>query len=116
MNIYLDDKRTPVSDAWTVIRTPDDFKAYIRKYGLPDAISFDHDLGAEETGKDCAYWLCEWCIENDKPLDVVTLYTHSANPPGRKRIRSTLQMLLRLKEDTTQDVPFHKPEFEVEEQ
>ncbi|WP_350324738.1 cyclic-phosphate processing receiver domain-containing protein [Empedobacter falsenii] len=36
----------------------DDFVNYINRNGLPDFISFDHDLGLRKTGYDCAkFWL-----------------------------------------------------------
>jgi hypothetical protein len=58
-NLYLDDSRDPIDSAfytgnilystltWTVVRNYDEFVKIITERGVPDAISFDHDLGQE---------------------------------------------------------------------
>ena len=62
-----------------------EFVDYIMINGLPDAICFDHDLGSyTETGYDCAKWLVNYCLDNDKPLPKYGL--QSANPVGRENI------------------------------
>jgi hypothetical protein len=53
--------------------------------GLPDEISFDHDLGENtKTGYDCAKWICEYCWTNGLPIP--NWNVHSANPVGRDNI------------------------------
>ena len=96
MNIYL-------NEDWVVVRSYDDFINYIIKNGIPEIISFDHDLGDEhygnqqigdtidyslydeKTGYDCAKWLIDYIITNDlnSPIDI---YVHSMNPVGRENI------------------------------
>ena len=49
---YLDDTRTPTETIpgykpWDVVRNYNEFTEYILKNGIPDLISFDHDLGEE---------------------------------------------------------------------
>lgn len=73
---------------WTIVRSYIDFKALITKRGLPTYISFDHDLGTEETGYDCAKWLVEYCL--DKDLAVPEFNVHSANGPGGDNIKGLL--------------------------
>ena len=46
--LYLDDVRNPKSDGWVIVRTYDDFKSWITENGLPDEISFDHDLSDDD--------------------------------------------------------------------
>ncbi len=110
--IYLDDKRTPISEGldqiWTVVRNYDEFVAKVKEVGLEniEVISLDHDLGdsammefyrnvspnytldysniTEKTGYDCAKWLVELSIETNIPIPQV--YTHSANPIGSANI------------------------------
>ena len=64
--LYLDDVRNPKTEGWEIVRNYDDFVNYINENGLPDEISFDHDLGEDvsKTGYDCAKWLCEYCWGN----------------------------------------------------
>ena len=75
---------------WTIVRTFDEFKQHIIKHGLPDVISFDHDLcktdKTESTGLDCAKWLVDYCLTNN--LVVPKIYIHSMNVVGAKNIKS----------------------------
>jgi hypothetical protein len=130
--LFLDDIRMPVDcknfvmrlgeatihfidDAgWDIVRTYDEFVSYIEKNGLPDLISFDHDLAdehiqyyfnegghrnppkyetepefKEKTGMSCAKWLVEYCIDNKKTLP--EFLVHSANPYGRANIKGLLE-------------------------
>ena len=51
--LYLDDLRvTP--EGFDRVYNYTDFVEYITQNGLPNFISFDHDLGEDESGYDCA--------------------------------------------------------------
>jgi len=119
-NLFLDDIRVPrnvysyihnpiyAMDEWIIVRNYDDFVKYIEKNGMPEKISFDHDLSAEhydpdlygsetydevydqfeeKTGYDCAKWLINYCIENklDLPNEILI---HSMNITGGLNIKS----------------------------
>ena len=115
--LYLDDQRTPTTtipgyEPWNVVRNYDEFVDWITKNGIPDLISFDHDLAdehitdyfnqvaldgcqiplydqyKEKTGLDCAKFLVEWCQE--KNLKLCTCSVHSHNPVGASNIQSIL--------------------------
>lgn len=93
--LYLDDIRNPKTDGWIVIRSYDEFVNWILENGIPDEISFDHDLSdtsitnnREMTGYDCAKWLGQYCWENGLPIPDWNV--HSANPVGRKNIEGYL--------------------------
>ena len=92
---------------WHVVKDYKEFVKWISFYGVPDLISFDHDLadihyevdyndwelssdqlGVEETGLDCAKWLVDYCFDNGHKLPEYIV--HSANPAGRKNIQSYL--------------------------
>ena len=67
---------------WVIVRSYDTFVKYIEKNGVPELISFDHDLAdehynslrepndvdyneyTEKTGYECVKWLCGYCIDN----------------------------------------------------
>ena len=66
-----------------------DFVNYVMENGLPDDISFDHDLGAGKSGHECAKFLCEYC--NDNNLQIPKYYVHSANPVGKENIIGLLE-------------------------
>ena len=113
--LYLDDQRTPTetlpnAHPWEVVRNYDQFTEWITKNGIPDLISFDHDLAdehitdyvtqvglqgfqtpkydtyKEKTGLDCAKWLSNYCEKNLKTLKSVSVHSH--NPVGASYIQS----------------------------
>ena len=118
--LYLDDCRTPLEPLpgykmWNVVRNYDQFVDYIITNGIPDFISFDHDLAdehmmdyfeqvektgwqgpsydsyKEKTGLCCAKWLVQhWIAEfNQKGYDTTPFpvcSVHSANPVGSDNI------------------------------
>ena len=92
------------------------FVKWIERFGLPDAISFDHDLAEEhytpeyfwdnyeeskkfqewkkqsykeKTGLECVAWLVEYCKTNQVKLP--KCYIHSANPIGADNIRDCIK-------------------------
>lgn len=111
--LFLDDIRYPVEayhytkqdiflrKDWHIVRNSEQFVNRIVEKGLPEMISFDHDLADihylkpnsdgynEKTGYDCAKWLIEYCMDNF--LDLPKFYCHSMNPIGKKNILSLLE-------------------------
>lgn len=94
MPIYLEPN-------WVVATTYNDFIKHIEKSGLPDFISFDHDLGElsifangnEASGYDCAKWLIDYCFDNQFKLP--DFYCHSMNPVGKANINSILNSFIK---------------------
>ena len=81
---------------WQIVRSYDEFVTWIETNGLPDFISFDHDLGLpedsnseEQNGMSCAKWLVNYCIDND--LKLPTFVIHSQNPVGKGNIEGFLE-------------------------
>lgn len=121
MKIFLDDARQ-VSDIiktpgkgpfnvggglWVITKSYDEFVGLISEHGLPEAISFDHDLShehyADQGGKDgtidyskfkvktgfhCAQWLVEYCKWKRAKLPLWQV--HSWNVVGAKNIKKLL--------------------------
>lgn len=122
-NLFLDDFRHPYDCVaymrdpmkyakwnWVVVKNHEEFVKKIEEDGLPEFISFDHDLadehydntmyqGVEEyskkyehfkekTGLDCAKWLTEHCMDTKQKLPDFEI--HSMNPAGGENIRSLL--------------------------
>lgn len=108
--VYLDDVRTPIDPAWTVLRSYDEFVEYFSKTSLENVeiISFDHDLGPramkqyfdnvvqdfsfdydqmedEKTGYDAAKWLIEYAMSTNQTIPP-QVFSHSANPIGAANI------------------------------
>ena len=59
--LYVDDLREPPDADWTVARSSTEAIAFIEEQGCPDEISFDHDLGGDDT----AMVIVKWMIERD---------------------------------------------------
>lgn len=126
INLFLDDIRIPCDVShyignptlkrfyceaeFDIVRSYDEFCTYIIENGVPDLISFDHDLAnehydpsmysgsevynknyetfQEKTGYDCAKFLVNYCI--DYGVDLPEYIVHSMNPAGRENIKSLL--------------------------
>lgn len=116
--LFLDDNRMPdevVGDiyesGWDLVGTHQEFQTYIMEVGMPDVISFDHDLVDEHydidwyevyvdgllaptsapTGFDCLKWLVNFCKESNMALP--TLLCHSMNPIGKQEIEKYINDL-----------------------
>ena len=94
MKIYLDDKRSPYDDSWTLIRSYNDFVNLVTfTPHIITHISFDHDLGKEngmiaKTGMDAAKFFIDYVIDNPDISDSLeSVHVHSSNPPGRDNIK-----------------------------
>lgn len=74
--IWLDDIREPTNLLENGLQKSDimicrnyfQFVEAIQKDGLPEMICFDHDLGEEKTGYDCAKFVVDYCIKNKVKL------------------------------------------------
>tara|TARA_R110000782_G_scaffold109127_1_gene197930 strand:+ start:1154 stop:1555 length:402 start_codon:yes stop_codon:yes gene_type:complete len=128
--LWLDDLRNPYLDEekklpktkrnWNInwVLNYEQFVKWIELFGLPNAISFDHDLAEEhytpeyfwndyeeskkfqdwksktyqeKTGMDCAKWLVHYCLNNNKVLPKI--FIHSANPVGADNIKKVLNII-----------------------
>lgn len=120
--LWLDDIRDPFTYDWLTSYAPEfangdgevvwvknfnDFVNHIKHKGIPDMISFDHDLGEDvakekvrmgtskrqarkqkketKSGYDCAKWLIGYCL--DRGIRTPKIGVHSANPVGAENIR-----------------------------
>jgi hypothetical protein len=121
-NLFLDDERMPSAAGkymknniyynldWVIVRDYEQFVNYITIHGLPDIVSFDHDLAAihydpstwvqgfvykEKTGMDCVKWLVDYCINTGNEFPI--WYLHTMNPVGRENMRSYITSFLKSK-------------------
>ena len=122
--LFLDDVRTPCKATfedgtslceftgidqvdWKIVRSYDDFVSMVTHVGIPETVSFDHDLCEEhmkqylfhmkddvfdyeassvKTGYHCALFLKEQC--DTLGVHYPTVYSHSFNHIGRNNIYS----------------------------
>lgn len=111
--LWLDDIRNPYlnlegkvpegCDKIIWARSYEEFTELIELFGLPDLVSFDHDLGdvldkedfewVEKTGYDCAKWLVDYCADREHTLP--RCYIHSGNTVGVDNIKSYLNNFIK---------------------
>ncbi len=122
--LYLDDMRVPTLHGVHLVRTYAEFAQYLDERGMPDLISFDHDLAeehypvgpneagrtipyadyVEKTGFDCARFI----IDNN--LDLRHWAVHSCNVQGRLNIERELRQYCRRGEVRDLRIPFQMRE------
>ena len=98
--LFLDDVREvewiyegPMAEGFEVVRSYSEFIDYIKAKGLPDFISFDNDLGLDDSGEVASdgYAAAKWLVyESGLDLRDLRFYVHSANPVAAGQIRGLL--------------------------
>ena len=102
---------------WVIAKDYNSFVNTIQEKGIPELVSFDHDLAdehydnpyepderlivhpgdvkinydlfREKTGYDCAKWLVEYCLEKEQ--NIPEFLVHSLNPTGTENIQKYLE-------------------------
>jgi hypothetical protein len=89
-NLYIDDLRNPPADRdWVVCRSSQEALDLVMEIGMPSYISFDHDLGEDDT---TMIFLRRLVNEVWDGHTVIPGYQiHSANPVGAQNIRSFME-------------------------
>lgn len=89
MKLFVDDIRSPMDDGWLVARTISRAKLLIitaiNNSEELEWISFDHDLGGNETSRSLLNWMVTNRIQFHKNS------IHSANPVGKKWLEEGLR-------------------------
>lgn len=85
----------PIEIVW--VKSYNEFVNYIDTNGLPDGICFDHDLGEEKTGYDCAKYLVNYCLDHNYSIPKYKI--QSSNPVGVANIHSILQSYIKYQGD-----------------
>lgn len=81
---------------YDIVRTQDEFEAYLVQHGIPEIISFDNDLGIGcGEGRKCVRWMVERVLDGDLEFPENFQFTvHSKNPVAEKWIRQYLEQFL----------------------
>lgn len=94
MKLFIDDLRNAPDSTWVVARTSDDAIAIIAE-GIPQVISFDHDLGGLDTAMKVVNFIMESVLDGYLVFPIEFLFTvHSANPVGAENITVKMNNLL----------------------
>lgn len=120
--LFLDDERMPGDVTWVliggvgswgadwhIVRSCKDAIEWVLHNGIPNVISFDHDLGMThyagdysdgKTGMDFAKWLVEYDMDTSSMPTDFSFTVHSKNPEGAKNIKLLLDNYLHFKNKT----------------
>lgn len=94
--LFIDDERFPVGEDWVITRSSVAATYVICTFGIPNYISFDHDLGGEDTSVVFIKWLIEHILDNNLALPPdFEYYVHSQNPIGKKNIESLMDSFIK---------------------
>jgi hypothetical protein len=85
--LFLDDLRYPtVGSDWIIARSTDEAKKLVELWGPPAFISFDHDLGGDDTSMVFLRWLSNEYYDAE-----IDYCIHSANPIGSANLVSVME-------------------------
>ena len=99
LKLFLDDERPAPQGDWAIVRSYDQAVEWIKENGCPRLISFDHDLGGEQTGLDFAKYLVEKDLDTQGRFipSTFAFKVHSANIIGGENIELFFRSYLKLK-------------------
>lgn len=94
--LFIDDLRFPVTDDWVIARQSGDAINIVQQNGFPQEISFDHDLGYDDTSIRFLHWIAEALMDGKLTIpENFTYSVHSQNPVGAKNIHAYMQCILK---------------------
>jgi len=103
--LYLDDIRIPTDESFVIARSLDEARRLVLQNDMPTFISFDHDLGIDDSGilLPSGYDFAKWLVESDLQKiiqipDNFSFKVHSQNPVGAKNIEGLINGYLKSKE------------------
>jgi hypothetical protein len=96
-NLFIDDLREPPAGTdYIVARSSTEAIGWVVLRGIPKHISFDHDLGGEDTSMVFLHWLANKVIDEELEFPRGFTYAvHSQNPVGAQNIRGFMDCLLK---------------------
>lgn len=97
--LFIDDERDPpiswFDEPVRVCRSSKEAIRCLVEYGIPDFISFDHDLGGDDTSMKVLEWFENECIEYGLRFSKnFEFYVHSQNPVGARNINHKMAALI----------------------
>ena len=98
--LYIDDIRNPGTNKdWIIVRSSHEAILWLNENGCPDYISFDHDLGGDDTSMKIVKFMVNQDLNFPGwiPLDF-KYNVHSANPVGASNIDGYLKSYFKQKD------------------
>ena len=110
--LFIDDLRDPITNDWKIARSSTEAKNIVTKFGIPNEIAFDHDLGSEDNPNDTSIIFIKWLIEQllDKELFLPVGFkfsVHSMNPIGAVNIKCLMKGVMEEFKPMTTAIQYH---------
>lgn len=96
MKLFLDDERFPPGEdisGWVICRTSAGAIDFVKTCGWPSFISFDHDLGGDDTAMTFVDWITTQVLDEGRANLPFDYFVHSQNPIGAENIQVKLDNL-----------------------
>lgn len=100
--LFIDDERQPAAAGWhsgdvRIARSSRAAEELVERFGLPEQISFDHDLGGEDTAFKFMWTLINGHLDGKWDLaSVAAVQIHSANPIGERKLTALWENFCRV--------------------
>lgn len=90
--MFIDDERFPPNDGkeWVIVRSSAEAMKMVLGCGVPNFISYDHDLGGEDTSMVFIYCMINLYLDGDIKVFPTAFVVHSQNPVGARNIYKLL--------------------------
>lgn len=101
--MYVDDIRNPKGKFDVIVRSSEEAIEYIVRNGCPSFISFDHDLGGDDTSMNVVRFIVDLDLDSDDGFIPYNFnyFVHSANPVGKANIEGYLNSYLKHRKDNS---------------
>jgi hypothetical protein len=96
-HLFIDDERHPTNpNRWWIARTSEEAINLITKHGMPVEITFDHDLGGDDTSMRVIHWIIDQHLDGKLPIPDTFAYSiHSQNSVGVRNISGLMDGFLK---------------------
>jgi hypothetical protein len=98
--LFIDDERFPTDhelDRYTIVRSSQEAYHQVVSRGIPIFISFDHDLGGNDTSMKFIHRMTDYILDMDLKFPAnFDFYVHSQNPIGKTNIEESMKNLVRV--------------------
>ena len=96
--LFIDDERYPPMSQpdWMIVRNSSTAIKAVQEHGMPSFISFDHDLGGEDTTMVFLSWFEDQLIDGMLAFpENFNYYVHSQNPVGVNNIKGKMDSFIK---------------------
>jgi hypothetical protein len=90
--MFIDDERFPPGDEskWIIVRSSEEAINTVKTLGMPEFVSYDHDLGGDDTSIKFIWWMINSHMDGEFSNFPTMYEVHSQNPIGSKNIKYLL--------------------------